>query len=105
MLRICKRRWLAALTLLLSALPSFAGELKAPVRLEAEGKPIDTPEPGHAAPFIGDFDGDGKLDLLVGQFAGGLLRIYKNTGTNAQPKYASGAEFRADNKTASVPTG
>ena len=33
------------------------GELAAPVRIEAAGKPIDTAV-GHAAPFVGDFDGD-----------------------------------------------
>ena len=44
-----------------------AGEFAPPVRVEAAGKPIDT-EVGHAAPFVGDFDGDGVDDLLVGQF-------------------------------------
>ena len=43
-----------------------------PVRLEAAGKPIDT-DVGHAAPLVVDFDGDGKNDLLVGQFGEGKI--------------------------------
>ena len=45
-------------------------ELAAPVRIEVAGKPIDTAV-GHAAPFVGDFDGDTISDLLVGQFGDG----------------------------------
>lgn len=67
-------------------------DLAAPVRLEAGGKVIDT-DVGHAAPFVCDFDSDGVQDLLVGQFGDGLLTIYRNEGTNAQPKLAAGVEF------------
>src|SRR5438874_9164087 len=67
--------------------PDFARELHPPVRLLAAGKPIDT-DVGHAAPFVGDFDGDGVKDLLVGQFGDGVLWVYRNVGTNARPKYA-----------------
>ena len=38
---------------------------KAPVRLKAGDEYIDT-ENGHAAPFVGDFNGDGRPDLQVG---------------------------------------
>jgi hypothetical protein len=39
------------------SLPSKqASDLADPVRLEANGKPIDT-EIGHAAPSVGDFEG------------------------------------------------
>jgi hypothetical protein len=84
--------------------PSAAGELAAPVRLEAGGKPIDTAV-GHAAPFVADFDGDGVKDLLVGQFGDGILWIYKNVGTNAQPKLAAGVKFKDGKKDGRVPTG
>lgn len=81
-----------------------ARELEPPVRIEAAGKPIDT-DVGHAAPFVGDFDGDGKADLLVGQFGEGLLWIYRNEGTSAQPRLAAGAKFQEGRDDGRVPTG
>jgi len=81
-----------------------AKELLPPVRLEAAGKPIDT-DIGHAAPFVGDFDGDGVKDLLVGQFGDGILWIYRNVGTNERPKLAAGVKFKGGGKDGRVPTG
>jgi hypothetical protein len=81
-----------------------AGELAPPVRLEAAGKAIDT-EIGHAAPFVADFDGDGVQDLLVGQFGQGIMRIYRNKGSNARPKLEAGVTFKAGGKEGRVPTG
>jgi hypothetical protein len=75
-----------------------------PVRLEAEGVVIDTPEVGHAAPFVGDFDGDGVPDLLVGQFDGGLLWIYKNAGTAQAKRLLRGVKFQDGRKEGTVPT-
>ena len=89
------------------AIPSAgasAGELKPPVRLEAGGKPIDT-DVGHAAPFVGDFDGDGTNDLLVGQFGDGILWIYRNEGTDAAPRLAAGKKFKEGAEDGRVPTG
>jgi hypothetical protein len=84
--------------------PDPAAELLPPVRLEAAGKPIDTAV-GHAAPFVGDFDGDGKPDLLVGQFDGGKLRVYRNTGTAGAPKFESYTYFVAGGQAGRVPVG
>ena len=79
-------------------------ELQPPVRLHAAGKPIDT-DVGHAAPFVGDFDGDGVRDLLVGQFGDGQLWFYRNTGSNAAPKFAPGVKFKGGKAEGRVPTG
>lgn len=82
----------------------LAPDLAPPVRLEAAGKPIDT-NIGHAAPFVCDFDGDGVKDLLVGQFGEGILWIYRNEGTNSQPKLAPGVKFKQGKKDGCVPSG
>ncbi len=79
-------------------------ELAPPVRLEAAGKPIDT-DVGHAAPFVCDFDGDGTQDLLVGQFGDGLLWIYRNEGTNVEPRLAAGVKFKEGADDGRVPSG
>lgn len=81
-----------------------SAELMPPVRIEAAGKPIDTAV-GHAHPLVVDFDGDGVQDLLVGQFGEGILWIYRNEGTNAQPKLAAGVKFKDGSKDGRVPTG
>lgn len=63
------------------------GDLAPPVRIMAGDRPIFVESPGHTAPFYGDLCGDGKRCLLVGQFHNGLLRIYRNVGTDKAPKF------------------
>ena len=94
----------AWLGLVIFAAEGPAGELAAPVRIEVAGKAIDT-EVGHAAPFVGDFDGDGVNDLLVGQFGEGILWIYHNEGTTERPKLAAGMKFKDGREDGRVPTG
>jgi hypothetical protein len=93
--------WLGLVTF---AVEGPAGELSSPVRIEAAGRPIDT-EIGHAAPFVGDFNGDKVNDLLVGQFGDGILWIYRNEGTNERPKLAAGVKFKDGREDGRVPTG
>lgn len=45
----------------------------------------DAPDIGdYAAPELADIDGDGELDLVVGN-SGGEVRVYRNTGTTVAP--------------------
>ena len=78
-----------------------AQEFETPFRVTAGGEPIAV-EIGHAHPYVVDFDGDGVRDLLVGQFGSGRLRIYKNTGRNDAPEFASFQWFEAGGEIAEV---
>jgi hypothetical protein len=78
--------------------------LAKPVRLEAAGKLIDVAI-GHAAPFVADWDGDGRQDLLVGQFGEGKLWIHRNAGTKGAPQLEAGVLFEAGGKAAQIPAG
>ncbi len=83
----------------------FGQGLGAATAVQAGDERLNT-DVGHAAPFVYDFDGDGKRDLLVGQMGAGHLRIYKNIGTNDAPKFGKDFEvFRAEGEDATVPTG
>jgi len=83
--------------------PLRAADLAPPVRIVAGGRPIDVD--GFASPFVGDFDEDGVNDLLVGQLHDGRLRIYRNRGTNAWPRFDTFEWFTAEGSLARVPSG
>lgn len=80
-------------------------ELAPPVPVLAGGQPVDTQRIGHAAPFFGDFDGDGLADLLVGEFYQGRLRVYRNVGTRDEPVFGDYTWFNAGAELGRVPTG
>jgi hypothetical protein len=44
------------------------------------------------APAFADLDNDGDLDLLVGEFNGGELNYFQNTGTASNPAFAASVE-------------
>ena len=83
----------------------LAPDLAPPVQVMANGKPLDVERSGHAAPAVADIDGDGKPDLLVGQFSGGKLRVYKNTGTAGAPKFGDFEWFKASDTLGTIEPG
>jgi hypothetical protein len=79
------------------------GTLHAPTRLSAADGVIDSgPSWGHSGPWVEDVDGDGQRDLIVGDFSG-LFRLYRNEGTNHEPRYAAAVNLRAGDADAKVP--
>ncbi len=86
------------------AKPAPAAELAPPVKLVAAGKPINV-EVGHAAPCLADLKGEGKPQLLVGQFGEGKLRIYPNVGSAKSPRFEKFEWFHAGKEVGKVPAG
>ena len=76
--------------------------LEEPFLALAGDSPIDAAS-GHAAPLMVDWDGDGLADLLVGQFSGGRLRIYRNLGTVGAPRFEEFTWFQTEAGEGTVP--
>jgi hypothetical protein len=95
-----RRGLLAALGLFCGAAWCGAAEFERPVRLKGDRDPVRVESPGYAAPCWADIDGDGKKDLLVGQFNKGKIRVFKNLG---EGKLAKGVWLQAEGQVAEVP--
>src|SRR5215468_5266642 len=79
---------------------AIAGDFQKPIRLKAGDDFIRVESPGYACPCLVDIDHDGKLDLLVGQFNQGKIKVYKGLG---DMKFAPGEWLKADGDVAQVP--
>lgn len=91
------------LCLIVPALVSHAAEFEKPVMLTADGAPVEVEPPGYACPTWADWDGDGKADLLVGQFNKGKILFFKNLGGTGVPKLAKGEWIKAEGGPVEVP--
>lgn len=75
-------------------------EFQPPIRMMAGESPVRVESPGYAAPCWADIDGDGRKDLLVGQFRGGKIHVHKNLGDG---KLAPSEWLKAEGTVAEVP--
>jgi hypothetical protein len=64
------------------------GSFESPLALKAAGKDIAI-ESGSAAPFVVDFNGDGRKDLLVGS-GSGVIYLFLNTTGDSLPQLMEG---------------
>ena len=82
-------------------------KLGQPILVTGGTEPILTEKHGLAAPALWDWNGDGKRDLLVGEFEtnssdfpmgadGSTIRVYLNVGTDADPKFSDEFEWARD---------
>src|SRR5262245_51666718 len=79
------------------------GIFQKPIRLEAAGTVIDSgPQWAHSGPCLYDVDCDGRRDLLVGDFSGQFC-LYRNVGTDKEPKFAAAGWLKAGSEVAKVP--
>ncbi len=59
----------------------------------------------YAAPLAVDWDGDGRKDLICGQYENGQIRFYPNVGTNDAPVFDSWSYLMDGAQPISVPYG
>ena len=82
-------------------------KLGQPILVTGATKPILTEKHGLAAPALWDWNGDGKRDLLVGEFEtnssdfpmgadGSTIRVYLNVGADDDPKFTDEFEWARD---------
>lgn len=76
-----------------------------PAAIQANGSPINVGTGGNASPFMTDWNGDGKQDLLLGQYDGGKIRFYANTGSNYNPTFGDFSYLQADGSDISLSYG
>lgn len=75
-----------------------------PVRIKAGDEFVSVESPGYACPTMADVDGDGKDDLVIGQFSNGNMQFCKNVSTaDAEPQFASPTWLKTNGERAIVP--
>jgi len=98
---------LSIISFLLFGAAASAGDtpkLARGVKIQANGEDINIVV-GHLAPYIVDWNGDKKKDLIVGQFSGGKIRLYLNAGTDENPVFKDHKYLDADGKEIALSAG
>ena len=78
--------WLLTALLLDDPKSRWSAELLPPVRLEADGRPIDQRD-GSAAPFMGDFDGKRGPTICWWENTLKDVCAFPNRGSNDSPLF------------------
>jgi hypothetical protein len=72
--------------------------------IKAAGQPVSVEAPGYACPTVVDLDGDGRSDLVVGQFNGGMMQYFRNEAeAGTAPKFAAAQWLMSEGSRATVP--
>jgi len=80
-----------------------AATFEPPVRLKAGDAFIDTgADIAYSGPSVFDLDGDGKRDLLVGNFRG-HVQVFRNVGDDAARRFEAKGFLEADGKVVEIP--
>ena len=66
-----------------------------PCLIEVDGMELDVES--FAAPFVADWNGDGKKDLLVGD-GEGYIHLYLNVSKNSEPQLISSGKVKVDDQ-------
>ncbi len=90
---------LAATLTFAHAAPRFVG----PTRIYDGSNPLVVSLYG--APCVYDWNGDGRKDMIIGQFTGGYIRFYPNVGTDAAPLFNGFSYQRASGAQITLPSG
>ena len=81
-----------------------ANHFQAPYRLKAGSEFVEV-SAGYAGPTLFDIDRNGSLDLVVGEFDKGQVRIFLNQGMNGEPILAPHEYLMIGSERFSVPMG
>ena len=87
----------------LGQLAAAGDRFEEPVPIRVDGRVLELPD-RLAAPALGDFDADGRRDLLVGQHSG-RMRVLRNLGTDDRPRFADPVWFDEILPEGRIPTG
>jgi hypothetical protein len=66
--------------------PFAADHFEPPVPITVDSRTLELSDRG-AYPELGDWDGDDRRDMLVGQ-NDGRLRVFRNFGTDSRPEFS-----------------
>ena len=87
-----------------SALSAGDYKFSDPRQVLGGDKAIEIESPGYAAPSLADLNGDGVLDLLVGQFKEGKIGFYKGSkGEDGKLSFGAHEWLQAGGEVAKIP--